>query len=641
MKKNFLLIAIVLTGVITNAQDCFWLKGFTTPSGTHYEQGTSVATDAQGNVYVTGDFNGPSITIGTTTLTNAFSSNFGGIFVVKYNAAGTVLWAKGADGAMSHGIAVDKNGNVFITGGYNPSITFGSTTLNSVGYGDIFIAKYDSLGNELWAKSAGGISNEDWAISITTDNSGNAIITGEFYSSSMTIGSTVLNNNGTSGPDFFIAKYDLAGNVLWAKSGGGTNYDAGYDVATDKSNHIYFTGIYQSSSVSFGATTITNAGSASVFVTKYDSAGNVNWVKNLYNGVGIINSGDCQLALDSLANVYVTGEIGENTMALGTYTLNNNPVGDVNIFIAKFDSSSSTNAVWANCVGSSGYEDFSMDVDVDAGGNSYITGFFKGANITFGTSVLTNPNLSSPMFYIGKYDKNGVAQWGKTRNGSGMAFGRGVANGIGDNVYCTGNFNGASLTFGNASINNNSSSDFFVFDTYSFSTGIVSSSNVSCNGGNNGTAVVSASGGNPPITFSWGTTPPQTTAAATGLYAGTNVVTITEGYGCVQTYSVTLTEPAPDVVSICLVTVDSNSQHNIIMWDKTPFTDVDSFIIYREIATNNYQPIGAVHFDSLSQFVDTTETLYFPNTGNPNAGTYRYKIKAHTTCGGYTAISPY
>jgi hypothetical protein len=68
---------------------------------------------------------------------------------------------------------------------------------------------------------------------------------------------------------------------------------------------------------------------------------------------------------------------------------------------------------------------------------------------------------------------------------------------------------------------------------------------------------------------------------------------------------------------------------------------VDSFYVYRETGTNIYQQIGAVHFDSLSRFIDTLRTKYFPNTGDPNVGTYRYKLRTKDTCGNYSQYSPY
>jgi sugar lactone lactonase YvrE len=158
---------------------------------------------------------------------------------------------------------------------------------------------------------------------------------------------------------------------------------------------------------------------------------------------------------------------------------------------------------------------------------------------------------------------------------------------------------------------------------------------------NNGSAIGVATGGLPPFTYAWSNS--TTNDTVTGLGTGTFTLTVTDANSCTGTQSVTIAnDPAlPATPPICMVTVDQASQYNVIVWDKTAFVHVDSFIIYREIATNNYQPIGAVPYDSLSQFIDTVRTLYFPNTGDPNAGTYRYKIQARDSCGGLSLLSPY
>jgi len=65
----------------------------------------------------------------------------------------------------------------------------------------------------------------------------------------------------------------------------------------------------------------------------------------------------------------------------------------------------------------------------------------------------------------------------------------------------------------------------------------------------------------------------------------------------------------------------------------------DSMLIFRETSTNIYKQIGSVSYDSLSWFIDTVRTKYFPNTGNPNSGTYRYKIQLRDTCGNISAMS--
>jgi hypothetical protein len=90
-----------------------------------------------------------------------------------------------------------------------------------------------------------------------------------------------------------------------------------------------------------------------------------------------------------------------------------------------------------------------------------------------------------------------------------------------------------------------------------------------------------------------------------------------------------------------MVSVDEQSINNIIYWDKTQYAAVDSFIVYRETISNNYERIGGVPFDSLSMFVDTVRALYFPFTGDPNTGTYRYKLQIRDSCGIYGPLGLY
>ncbi len=100
-------------------------------------------------------------------------------------------------------------------------------------------------------------------------------------------------------------------------------------------------------------------------------------------------------------------------------------------------------------------------------------------------------------------------------------------------------------------------------------------------------------------------------------------------------------EGLPIAPPICMVSVDSVSNYNLVFWDKMSYTNVDSFIVYREIVSNIYKRIGAVSMNSLSMMVDTVRQLYFPYTGDPNVGTYRYKLKIRDTCGNYSALGPY
>ena len=152
-----------------------------------------------------------------------------------------------------------------------------------------------------------------------------------------------------------------------------------------------------------------------------------------------------------------------------------------------------------------------------------------------------------------------------------------------------------------------------------------------------GTAMATVEGGTTPYTYSW--TGGQTSQDADSLAVGSYTVTITDNKGCIATATTTVATSAP-TPSICMVTVDEASVNNIIYWDKTTYTNVDSFIVYREVSTNLYKRIGAVLYDSLSMFADTTRSVG-PANGNPNAGTYRYKLQLLDACGNYSAMSPY
>ncbi|MBI4646145.1 MAG: T9SS type A sorting domain-containing protein [Bacteroidia bacterium] len=122
----------------------------------------------------------------------------------------------------------------------------------------------------LWAKSAGGSSN-DYCESITTDVNNNVIVTGSFYSSTITFGTYTLTNASTDNSDIFIVKYDLSGNVLWAKSAGGGSSDDGSSITTDANNNVIVTGSFGSSTITFSSDTLTNAGNYDIFVAKLSS----------------------------------------------------------------------------------------------------------------------------------------------------------------------------------------------------------------------------------------------------------------------------------------------------------------------------------------------------------------------------------
>jgi hypothetical protein len=380
------------------AGNVIWAKR---AGGTDYDLANSISNDANGNVYVAGNFRSTSMTLGTNILINAGSSFTKDIFIAKYDSSGIILWAKRMGGASDdYGLSVSaaSYGNIYLTGSFQSStIAFDSTTLTNAGLYDIFIAKYDSTGNALWAKNDGG-TDYDYAYGVAADAWGNAYVTGKFKSSSIIFDSTTVTNAG--GFDIFIAKYNSFGNILWARSVGGAMDDCGRSVSTDAEGNLYVVGYFLSSSITFGSITLTNAGGNDIFIVKYDGNGNVLWAKS---AGGTDYDYAQSVSTDGNGNVYVTGSFGSSSIMFGSTGLTNPNVGWDNIFIAKYDSTGTV--LWAKSAGGTNYDD-AYGISVDTLGNAYVAGSYVSPSITFGTSTLTNSGSND--IYIAKLNSTTI-----------------------------------------------------------------------------------------------------------------------------------------------------------------------------------------------------------------------------------------
>jgi len=177
-----------------------WAKG--SSGSTASDGGSAVATDLFGSVYATGHFSGITISFGSASITTA-----GGFFLVKYNSAGTVQWARNPSMGAGEGraIATDELGAIYVTGDYFPTITFGSTTLANTGGTNLFAVKYNSSGTAQWAKSATATVSAIIPGSIALDTNNTIYIAGSFFSSTAQFSTIGLVNSGTVG-DIFVAR---------------------------------------------------------------------------------------------------------------------------------------------------------------------------------------------------------------------------------------------------------------------------------------------------------------------------------------------------------------------------------------------------------------------------------------------------
>ncbi len=439
-------------------------------SGTDLDIGQKVASDGSGNVFVTGYFRSDTISFGSIDLTKETgSSSSSAIFLAKYDASGNVVWARSAGGNeedIVNDVATDADGNVLITGGFqSDSIAFGSTTLHNAVTGaseDVFVVKYDPDGNVLWARSGGGTGGtpRDVGNAIAVDASGNVYACGYFRSQNMAFGTATLTGVGQA--DAFIVKYDANGDVLWARSEAGAGGDFFTALDVDAGGNIYVAGHYYSNSITIGDTTLTNTNNNyELFMAKYDTDGNPLWARGA-SGNG--NDESIGLATDGSGNVIVTGLFEAFPLTFGSATLPNG--GSRDIFIVKY--STLGDFLWATSAGGT-YAEESGAIATDASGSVYLTGLF-GSSISFG-SIAINGTLSSNVF-IAKYDANGDALWAIGAGGIDDEQGNGIAVAGADNVYVTGSFDSSSLPCGPDTLSNSGPDDVFIAKLGLVTTGV-------------------------------------------------------------------------------------------------------------------------------------------------------------------------
>jgi len=240
--------------------------------GTDFDYGYGVAVDGSDCVIVTGEFRGHASFGGTTLYANSDE-----IFIAKVDDSGRFLWARQAGGPYEDSgfaVAVDHQGNSYVTGCFVGTADFDSITLQSEGDEDIFVAKYDASGNILWARRAGG-SSIDVGSDIIIDGTDGCIVTG-FYAWSGQFGTIPMTSYGRE--DSFVAKYDMAGNAVWVKGSGGISEDRGTGVSMDGEGHIYLTGWFERDNT-FDAISITSTGHRDLFVAKLMNTTRVDDVK--------------------------------------------------------------------------------------------------------------------------------------------------------------------------------------------------------------------------------------------------------------------------------------------------------------------------------------------------------------------------
>lgn len=299
------------------------------------DHGLDLASDSQGNIFVTGFISNNDNVPNDAhfdLITIPMQPSDSLAFVAKLSNNGTWQWVETFDGIYLHrdnAVAVDNEDNVYVTGGFAETSTFGSTTLTSFGEQDIYVVKYDNNGNFQFVVQVGGPLT-DRGDDITYGNDEHLYITGEFRDEVL-FGSDDLNNYGSpDDKDIFVAKMTKAGEWIWAtKAGSAKGGDRGTGICANDQGNIFVSGQYKGQA-SFGDINVdAEEGEIEIFVAAIDTLGKWRWV---LEGGGPFDDRATSVAVDMNCNVYTTGYF-ESTISLGE--LDTNAIAGKDIFVAK------------------------------------------------------------------------------------------------------------------------------------------------------------------------------------------------------------------------------------------------------------------------------------------------------------------
>lgn len=384
---------------------------------------------------------------GVTMLTG------GGGYILKYDPAGNLLWAKQITsnrGAYVVSVKLDASGNLYYTGTFSGVVDVdpgpGVFNFDAGNSAASFIAKLDPAGNFLWADRLDADISD-----IAIDAAGNVFAAGFFYNTvdfdpgPGTVTLTEYSNTwlGSGITDVFILKLNSAGSFTWVKRMGGTTSEECHTLNMDPAGNLYITGFFTGTAdFDPGPATVNIVGSIGpdMFVSRLDNDGNLVWVKSIA-GPGSERTYDAEL--DASQNIYFTGIYTNGTdfdPGPGTSTLSSL---SQDAFVCKFDATG--NFAWAKpltrALTSSAYT-YGRHISLDAARNIYVAGIYTGScDFDNGPGVFTLPAYGSSDLYVEKMDNSGNSIWTKAfGNGDNADLPQGLVVDNDRNIYTSGHY---------------------------------------------------------------------------------------------------------------------------------------------------------------------------------------------------------
>lgn len=328
---------------------------------------TDLAIDGMGNIYVTGAFQGV-VDFGNGPLTSAGSTD---IFLLKLDAAGATLWSKrygDASSQTSMALAIDPVGNLLIGGSFYGTLDMGSGAMPTAGGTDAFLAKINSMGMTLWAKSYGDAQSQS-ILGLGADSVGNIRVVGNNLGL-VNLGGGDLGTGGNT--DIFVAKLDAGGGAhVWSKSFGDLDVQIAFPgAAVDAEGNLIFGGRFTGEMDIGNGPMIVQGTGDHFFMAKLDTSGKAVWSRAVATST-IKQSG--AVGVDMLGNALLTSYV-DGSIELGMQSL---MTGDDDLLVMKFEGATGE-PMWGRLIGGL-QSQWGRGITGDMTGAVIVTGSFEGS----------------------------------------------------------------------------------------------------------------------------------------------------------------------------------------------------------------------------------------------------------------------
>ncbi len=389
----------IFYGKLNPAGDVIWLKSFGAENTAYVRD---ICIDSEGNLYITGDYTGDSIDIGSIRLYQ--TGIYGGdIYILKTDNSGNVLKAKGIGGNSSEYASCVKwhNGKLALAGStFSGDFLIDDKLFDSFGDWDCFIAFLDETElNCQMVKSIGGGQSENIDDVEFYDN-GDLAVAGSFRSDTLHIENYVfINETSQSDPrqdDIFIVRYNSEGNVTMARSYGQLPNDYATSVLFSATGDMFLGGSTVSPNLSFGSLEISHSqpgsGYTDYYIVKLNSAGDAVWSDVLFSD---LDDEDLIIRRNSSGKMIITGNYRGSSLTAGSRNIINSSGSDGGYepFMAIFNTAVSVKKnpdeivqVYPNPASDLLYlqnisEDIKNVIIIDAGGHLVYSSPFSGEAI--------------------------------------------------------------------------------------------------------------------------------------------------------------------------------------------------------------------------------------------------------------------